>query len=512
MIIKSLNSCSLIWLTLLFTVVLKFTISLNTGLFEDEAIYWSWSQTPDPSYSFTTLLSLKLLSSLFGNESELFVRLPALISNFVLLFFFFRIGKLLGADELKILYTSLLFFSVPFVTIYTSFISPDSMLLLFSVASIYFAMKIIKLNKTADWILCGLSLGLMLLSKYTGIIYFLIFVFYLLINRNIFSEGFAKKLLLLILTYLITVSPLLYWNLFNEPVWLNHYLFTDADMISSGYFDLLKVFFFSQIAIMLPFIFILIVLIIKNIFSVKNKSGQEKFLLFLFSAMLIVFIIIALSGKIKGNWFFIMYIPLLISVMVMTISKYFKILLAMSVTVNILILVILNLPVSGINSITDNFLGKYISGTFQNYWPGHTGNAHNDNSWKERLVKMKNWKNTISVISEEIGRTKAEYDFFATNDFNLVSLLEYYFHTGEKIYLLGDLRFKYINSAEPNLKLAGKNAILISYDERDFNNFESKFEKVILLKKIDRDPSKDFTKDFILSYGENFNPSDPMQK
>lgn len=509
---KRLNSSAFLWFTLLITFILKFTISFNTALFEDEALYWNWSLSPDPSYSFTTLVSIKFFTLIFGNGSELFIRLPAIISNFLILAILFKIGKLLNTGNTRILLCSVLFFSVPFVTVYTSFISPDSMLLLFSVASIYIVIKIIKFNKTADWIFCGFNLGLLLLSKYTGIIYFLIILLYLTLNKKIFNTEFGKNLLLLIFTYLITISPLIYWNLNHDPVWLNHYLLTDADKVFAGYSDLLKAFFLSQFAILLPFIFILILSIIRNILISKNKTYQEYFLLFLFSAMLMTFVIISLSGKIKGNWFFIMYIPLLISVMLVSYGRYFKILLTISATVNILMLVILNLPPSEIKFIADNRFGKYVNNSFQYYWPGHSSDVNNDHSWVERILKMKTRKSDLASIKEEIDGSHFDYDFIAADNFNLSSLLQYYLETGEKIYVLNDLRFKFLNSAETNSKLTGQNALLISYKGSGTDYWKSKFEKIRILNSINYELAKKSENHYGISFGENFNPPRSSKK
>ena len=125
-------------------LALKFTISFNTGLFEDEAIYWNWSQNPDPSYSFTTLIGIKIFTMMPGLLNEFTVRMAALLTNFVIILFFYKTGKMLGFSKKKILISMILLFSIPFVTIYTSFISPDSMLLMFSVISIYFTLRVLK--------------------------------------------------------------------------------------------------------------------------------------------------------------------------------------------------------------------------------------------------------------------------------------------------------------------------------------------------------------------------------
>jgi len=501
MIIKRLNSLSLLWLTLLIGFVLKFTISFNTGLFEDEAVYWNWSHSPDPSYSFTTLISLKIFSLIFGNKEELLVRLPALITNFIILLFLFKIGKLFNIKNTKILLAAVLFFSVPFVTIYTSFISPDSLLLLLSVVSIYFVLKILKHNNTSDWIYCGISLGLLTLSKYTGIIYFIITVFYLTLNKKIFVAKFFKNILLLLISFLVVISPLSYWNLSFEPVWLNHYIFTDADKVFISYTDRLIAFFLSQIAILLPVALILIILILRKNITLKTKFVPEKYLMFFFTAMLIISVLASLSGKIKGNWFFIVYIPLLISVIFISYPKYFKILVAVSASVNIILLIILNMSPSALKNMTDNYFGKFINSTFQNYWPGHIDNANNDRSWEERIIKMKSHKSNISSLSEEIVGLTVEYGFIATDDFNLCSLLEYYLKTEKKIYVLGDMRFKYINFAESNINLKGQNALVITYNKSDLTLLESKFDKVVILKSFNYESMKGYD----LIYCENFN-------
>lgn len=506
MIIKSLNNTTFLKIVLLLILILKLTISINTGLFEDEAIYWNWSQSPDPSYSLTTLAAINFFTQIFGSSAEFIVRLPALTVNFLLIFFFYRIGNLYKIPERKILLSLILFFSVPFVTIYTSFISPDSLLLLFAVAVTYFTLKIIKFNKLQDWIFCGVSFGLLILSKYLGLIYLTIAVIYFFSNRKFFGEKFFTNFSAFMISLLIVISPLLIWNLIYEPVWLKYYLLTDADKINTALFERLSVFFLSQISILLPFIFLLIIFLAVKIFKQKNKSREIKFLLYAFSAMLVIFILSSFTGKIKGNWSFIMYIPLLISVMFFQYNNFKKILITMCFIFNLFLLVLLNLNSSQIINIADNSFGRYINNSYKYYWPDHVKSECNDRNWEERIIKMKFWRNTISEIENEIKTSDVKFDFIASNNYNLSPLLNFYLIDSSEVYVIGDLRFKYINSAEVNNQLTGKDAVIISYGDPEIEYLKTKFENINIVKNIKTKLSDNISQEFKIIHCKNFNP------
>lgn len=486
-------------------ILLKFTVSFNTGLFEDEAIYWDWSQSADPSYSFTTLSAIKLFSVFPGNVSEFTVRLPALLTNFIIIFFFIKTGNLFGFSERKILIALVLLFSLPFVTIYTSFISPDSMLLMFSVVSVYYSLRVIMQGTYTDWIFCGISFGLLLISKYTGIVFLTAFVIFIFFKRKDLSGLYIGKVLAAMSAFLIIISPLIFWNIVNEPVWLNYYVSTGADTISAGFGESILKFLSSQIAVMLPFAFLFILFITFIQIRKKNKSKEEIFLLFCSGFILIAFTVLAVSGKLKGNWAFTAYIPLAVSFLFVKRNVFLTVLFTLIIFVNLFLLVLLNLNTVHIKNIADNKFGNYINSTFHDYWPGHESFSGNDRNWEDRILKMKHWQKNISEISSFISSHGLQYDFIASDNFNLSPLLKFYMKK-DNVYLLGDLRFRYINSAEVVKELKGKDAVIVIYMETDPDFLNNEFEVVNEIKELNFPISEDLIQKFRIIQCRNFKP------
>jgi hypothetical protein len=483
-------------------LILKFITSLNTGLFEDEAIYWNWSQTIDASYSLTTVALIKIFTGLFNSSSEIIVRLPALLSNLFIIYFIFKTGHLLNARTEMIFITVITFLSIPFVTIYSAFISPDSFLLTFSVISVYYLMKAVKQNKVRDWILSGVFTGLMILSKYTATL------FLIAVAGSLFLiyKNFPKNSLYFFISAIITSSPLIIWNIINEPVWFKYYIFTDADKIDAGFIQTIVSFFLSQISILMPLGFILILVLIIFILKEKPDLPELKLLKYLSLILLAIFIIFSASGKIKGNWFFITYIPLLLYLITLDLKRLSKVLITSITVFNFVLLCVLNLPSDKIEALSHNKVTEIINGSFLYYWPDNRKNINNDISWSDRIIKMKNWKETVSRIESKIESSTAEYDFIASDDFNLCPLLEYYFKGKKDIYLIGDQRFKYINSAESFINLKGKDALIVSYNNSANNLLLNKFEYLSNLEDIKFRMSDRISKNFEIIYGRNFLP------
>lgn len=489
-------------LVIFLIILLKFFASLNTGLFEDEAIYWNWSQSVDASYSLTTVALIKLFTALFNSSSEIIVRLPALLSNLFIIFFIFKTGQLLNAGKEMIFITVITFLSIPFVTIYSAFISPDSFILTFSVISIYYLLKAVKQDNIQDWVLSGVFTGLMILSKYTASLFLIaVAVSLLLIYRK-----FPGNCLYFFITSVIVSLPLILWNFINEAVWFKHYILTDADKIDAVFLQKIISFLLSQVSILMPFGFILTVFLIVLLLKIKVVLPEIKLLKYLSLILFLISVLFSLSGKIKGNWFFISYIPLLLFLLTLNLKRFSKLLIVSTVVFNILLLAVINLPSEKIEALSSYKAAELINKSFSSYWPDHKKNINNDYSWSDRIIKMKNWKETVNKIESDIKESGAEYDFIACDDFNLCPLLEYYFKDKEDIYLIGDPRFKYINSAESFTELKGKDALIVSYNNSPHDLLINKFEYLNYLKDVKFKMTGKIDKDFKIIYGRNFLP------
>ena len=483
-------------------LALKFIASYSTGLFEDEAIYWNWSQTVDASYSLTTIAFIRLFTSVFNSSEELIVRLPALLSNIFIILFIVKSGALLNARKDMIYITVITFLSIPFVTIYSSYISPDTFLLTFTLISLYYLLRSVKYGNISDFVLAGLFTGSMILSKYTAVLFLAASVISILTINNKLS----KNVIVYLLTALTVSLPLIIWNLINEPVWFKYYLLTGADKVNTGLIETITTFGFSQASILMPFGLLLILFLIISIFKNRSSHSEVRFLKYLTILLMIIFVMFSLSGKIKGNWFFIIYLPVLLFLLTMTINRFSKSVITCVVVFNFGLLTVMNLPADKIESFSKTEAAHWIDNSYSYYWPDHKSNINNDNNWSERIIKMKKWKEVVNSIEANIIESDTKYDFIACDDFTLCPLLEYYFDEKREVYLVGDLRFKYINSAESFDDLKGKDAILVTYKNSGNEQLQNKFIQLTNINDVKYKVSDNLSKEFKIILGENFLP------
>jgi hypothetical protein len=483
-------------------LALKFIASYSTGLFEDEAIYWNWSQTVDASYSLTTIAFIRLFTSVFNSSEELIVRLPALLSNIFIILFIVKTGALLNARKDMIYITVITFLSIPFVTIYSSYISPDTFLLTFTLISLYYLLRSVKYGNISDFVLAGLFTGSMILSKYTAVLFLAASVISILtINKKL-----SKNVIVYLLTALTVSLPLIIWNLINEPVWFKYYLLTGADKVNTGLIETITTFGFSQASILMPFGLLLILFLIISIFKNRSSHSEVRFLKYLTIFLMIIFVMFSFSGKIKGNWFFIIYLPVLLFLLTMTINRFSKSVITCVVVFNFGLLTVMNLPADKIEAFSKTEAAHWIDNSYSYYWPDHKSNVNNDNNWSERIIKMKKWKEVVNSIEANIIESDTKYDFIACDDFTLCPLLEYYFDEKREVYLVGDLRFKYINSAESFDDLKGKDAILVTYKNSGNEQLQNKFIQLTNINDVKYKVSDNLSKEFKIILGENFLP------
>ncbi|MCY7363078.1 MAG: hypothetical protein LH629_13590, partial [Ignavibacteria bacterium] len=142
------------------------------------------------------------------------------------------------------------------------------------------------------------------------------------------------------------------------------------------------------------------------------------------------------------------------------------------------------LPINNLKLISGNSVISFLNSGFIDYWPGSLLEDNSDRNWTERISKMNSWKSNIGRIENEIKKSNVNYDFIASDDFNLAPLIQYYSESREKIYLLNDKRFRYINSAEFNPHLKNKNFIVISYNDDWKKNVSPLFDSVNIITSL----------------------------
>ncbi|HHF7372534.1 glycosyltransferase family 39 protein [Legionella bozemanae] len=205
-----------VYLFLTFYFVILLLIAPINVLSLDTYYYWDWSRHLALSYydgSPMIAYFIWLATSLFGNN----------------LFSLSCVGIIVIALSSWIIYKSARFFlsqEASFIAMLSWLFSPlvtldilrqttyDTPLALFWASTLYFTIKFIQTNKVSDLYLIGVSAGLMMLSKYSGIVLILsLLIFLIFTYRSIFK---IKHFYFATLLAIIIFSPVILWNYQNH--------------------------------------------------------------------------------------------------------------------------------------------------------------------------------------------------------------------------------------------------------------------------------------------------------
>jgi len=180
----------------------------------DEAYYWMWSHHLQAGYyDHPPFIAYMIYLTNFISQAEWGVRLVNVFSMSISALYIFKLASEMF-DE-KIALNALLIFS-SIILVHAGYIitTPDSPLILFSSITLYYSYRALFYGKTIDYVLTGIMLGLMMLSKYTAILFvFSLLIFILLKRRDILLNA---KFYLAIVLSIIVISPMLFWNYQND--------------------------------------------------------------------------------------------------------------------------------------------------------------------------------------------------------------------------------------------------------------------------------------------------------
>lgn len=265
-----------------------------TELLNDEAYYWKFSRHLDWGYFDhppTIAFFIKLGYSIFQNE--LGVRLFSILSIML---------GILGLEKLCEAKDLLLFYSIVASIAILHFIGilalPDTPLLCLSIAFFLLYRSFLTEASLLKSMLLGLTIALMLLSKYHGI---LIVGFVVLSNLKLLKQ---KYFWTTVLFALICFSPHLIWQAQNDfPTFKYHLI----ERSSSAYkiTDTLE-YIVSQLFVLGPITGILFFI---TSFKSKAINDFEKGLKWMFWGVFIFFFVMSLKGRVEAHWTLIALIP-----------------------------------------------------------------------------------------------------------------------------------------------------------------------------------------------------------
>jgi dolichol-phosphate mannosyltransferase len=179
----------------------------------EEAYYWNYAMHPAFGYlDHPPMVAwlIRLGTAIFGN-TEFGVRIMALLGSLVSAFFIYQLTRLLynraaACHSILLLQLAPIFFFTGFI------MTPDSPLIVFWSASLYFLARIFFLGDSRSWIWFGMSLGLGLLSKYTAALLMLALAVFLILDppSRVWLRRFAPYLATAVA--MLIFLPVIFWN------------------------------------------------------------------------------------------------------------------------------------------------------------------------------------------------------------------------------------------------------------------------------------------------------------
>ncbi len=265
------NPTSSAYLLILFLAIFSTIYNAFLPLHGDEAYYWMWSKHLQMGYyDHPPMIAFMIYLSNFISQNEWGVRLVNVFSMSISALYIFKLTKLIS-DEKTALNSVLIFLSVALTNAGFIITTPDSPLSLFWSISLYYTYRAIFIGEKKDFALTGLFLGLMMLSKYTAVLYIAgVVLFIILKRRDLFLHPYMY---VTIFISLIVASPMIFWNYQHDWIsfmfQLHHGSSEDGRLYPHLFFE----FFSGQFGIFSPvFTALLFFFLIKEKLFIKDNK------------------------------------------------------------------------------------------------------------------------------------------------------------------------------------------------------------------------------------------------
>lgn len=277
------------------------------GLSPDEAQYWTWSQHLDWGYySKPPGIALEILfGTLFFGNTELGVRIGALIIGFLLPLAVWLLAKRSGLEEKQAFIAGIIMNFAPIGMIASLLATTDGPFILFwTLACGFIAEGLIK-EKHPNYLLFGLCIFLGALFKwpiyYLWLPIFIIAIFKVRFRHPSIYIGMAISLLGLL--------PSIIWNssrgwptflhVWKTMIGRQQFQAANPPLLKGNFWDFVG----AQAALLSPILFIVLIIALVSLWR-KRKSVPESILFCgtLTTVALISYSLIALAMKMQGNW------------------------------------------------------------------------------------------------------------------------------------------------------------------------------------------------------------------
>ncbi|QMU64876.1 MAG: hypothetical protein GKR88_11635 [Flavobacteriaceae bacterium] len=302
-----MNSFNLKTSRYLFHIALSLILILNiaqafsTGLLDDEAYYWAYSQNLAFGYfDHPPLVALYIWISDFLFSGELGVRFFSGIMYVLMIFIFWKVTDHPKKKQYTGLYL-LLFFSTALLNVYGFITVPDAPLMLFIALFLLGYKTYLKNQSIASCILLAVAMTGMLYSKYHGV---LVIFFALISNVKVLKD---PKILLSGLITIILFFPHLHWQYVHDFPSIRYHLY---ERVSATSYKLeYTLLHFVNAIIIVGFTF---PIIYKAFFKGFGKKGLfYKSLNYIIAGFFLFFFLSSYRGHVQAQWLAPMILPLL---------------------------------------------------------------------------------------------------------------------------------------------------------------------------------------------------------
>lgn len=331
------NAAVLILIVAAIHSIYNTTLQLNV----DEAYYWLWSTRLQLSYYDHPPMVAYIIKifTLFG-DSEFFVRMPAVFCMSLSAWYLFLLSREVFDNDVAWL-TLITGVILPATNMGYTIITPDAPLILFWTTASYYSYKALFDDQWKDYVLAGIHIGLLMLSKYTSVLFMAFLLLFILIKMP--KKLLSPKPWIAIILSFIVFSPVIIWNYQHDWISFNfQYTHGTTDTFRIR-FDKFFELFGGLFAIFTPVFFSIL---LYGTFKFRNWLFDQKRFYIAFSYLfpLLFFMYKALFKKMELNWVAIAFIPGMVlfayTVIQYDLKKWYKI----GAVLSILITLVLHFP------------------------------------------------------------------------------------------------------------------------------------------------------------------------
>ena len=374
---KNINNVFLIFLLfhLVVWTLVPSIINVNLPLDTIEALAWGrsldWGFDKHPPLS---AFIVETVYQFFGNQDWAYY-LTSQIFVIIAFTYVFKFSKEFFQNGNLALITVLLLEGIFFYNFTTPEFNVNVCQLPFWALSVYFTWKCIQQDRTKDYLLLGLFIGLGILSKYL-FIYLVITIeilfLYLIFKRKKIK---SKNCFIAGLVVLIILSPHIFWLVKND-----YSSFTYAFERTGGIGNLKDhlifplIFFGKQLLLLTPFLLMIFFLVKKFQFNFNLKNEKIIFLTFIVLAPIFLILItsIFMGARIRTMWMTPFYLFLGVFFIQVLKEKVITKNFEKFLTIFFFLFILSPLAYSGISILNDGkrtaYPGKEISRLVENKW------------------------------------------------------------------------------------------------------------------------------------------------